>query len=135
MIRHASPISLFGLVLLAMGANVTYAATAGGIPMPEATHGGAIHLIPAEAWGLTVVVQGAALMFSVWRQSPGWLFGSGLLGIIIYGYLAIFAGAAEFGFIVCRGAAVFTALQAAVCVNAVKSYALTEMERVLNDRR
>ena len=125
--RHASPISLFGLVLLAMGANVTYAATAGGIPMPEATHGGAIHLIPAEAWGLTVVVQGAVLMLAavLGRSCP--LFFGGALGLLIYGYLAIFAGSAEFGFLVSRGSAAFAAMNIAIMWTAVRDMVASDM--------
>lgn len=114
--RNADAVRLYALVHLAMGSTVMWTAINGGVPMPEAAHGGAVHTIPAEAWAAAVMGQALTVMLAMAFRLPVVVAVAAFFGSFINGFLAMFAGASEFGFLVARGAAVFAFLHACIAV-------------------
>ena len=116
--RNLEAISLYGLVSAAMGVTVLWAAMRGGVPMPEESHGGAIHAIPAWVWAVCVIGQGFGTMIAVHCRWRVVLVAVALFGGLINIYLAVYAGDAIFGFLVARGAGVFGILHISIALAA-----------------
>lgn len=128
-IRNQEAIYLFNLAYLLMATLVTGAAFAGGVPMPPEAHGGAIHTIPAEVWGLVCVAICIGSIIAHYLSCFAFLAAWAAFGTIINGYLCIFATEAAFGFLVSKGALVFTLLYLGLTlgalIDAARFYLLT----------
>ena len=114
--RNKEAIYLFNIAYLMMAIQVFIAALSGGVPMPEEAHGGAIHTIPAEAWGTVCIAICAGVMLSQAVHSFAFVAVWAFLGALVNGYLFMFAEAASFGFLVSKGALVFTVVYGGMCL-------------------
>lgn len=113
--RNKDAIMLLGAALFVMGLDCLRMSIMGGVPMPKETHSTAMYEIPAEVWGLVVIGQSGLLFAGAYMHWRGVIAAAGVLGGLIY----LMADQASLGFIVSRGAAVFSILNTAAATAAL----------------
>ncbi|WWT39545.1 hypothetical protein [Microcystis phage Mae-JY02] len=92
----------YAVICAALGLDCLRVAVTGGIPMPLATHGTAIHTIPAELWSGIALAQGVAVLVLAGTERH-WALGlAALFGGVLNIALGVYSASAEFGFVQSR---------------------------------